>query len=146
MQTFVALLPYVLLAANTVLLLALFFGINQRVRNLNARAKTRESALELEASRNSNLVKELTNRIAILEREDRQLSGTEPVAGALNSTLRGKVLKMHRLGQPAERISEVLRIPRGQVDLLVKVHTIVMRTYQGSTGAPEPIEEVVKKG
>jgi hypothetical protein len=146
MQTFVALLPYVLLAANTVLLLALFFGINQRVRNLNARAKTREAALEMEASRNSNLVKELTNRIAILEKEDRQLSSTDPGAGGLNSTLRGKVLKMHRLGQPTDRISEVLRIPRGQVDLLVKVHTIVMRTYQGSTAAPEPIEEVVKKG
>jgi hypothetical protein len=146
MLTFVALLPYVLLAANTVLLLALFFGINQRVRNLNARAKTREAALEIEAARNSNLVKELTNRIAILEKEDRQLSSTDPVAGGLNSTLRGKVLKMHRLGQPSDRISEVLRIPRGQVDLLVKVHTIVMRTYQGSAAALEPIEEVVKKG
>jgi len=144
MQTFVALLPYLLLAANTVLLLALFFGINQRVRNMNARAKTREAALEVEASRNSNAIKELTNRIAILEREDRQLS-TDAGGGGLNTTLRGKVLKMHRLGQPAERISEVLRIPRGEVDLLVKVHTIVMRTYQGSA-TPEPIEEVVKKG
>jgi hypothetical protein len=145
MQTFVALLPYVLLAANTVLLLALFFGINQRLRNISARAKTREAALEMEASRNSNAIKELTNRIAILEKEDRQFSSTETGAGGLNTTLRGKVLKMHRLGQPADRISEVLRIPRGQVDLLVKVHTIVMRTYQAST-APEPIEEVVKKG
>jgi hypothetical protein len=145
MQTFVALLPYVLLAANTVLLLALFFGINQRVRNLNARAKTREAVLEVEAARNSNVIKELANRIAILEKEDRQFSSTEPGAGGLNSALRGKVLKMHRLGQPADRISDVLRIPRGQVDLLVKVHTIVMRTYQGSS-APEPMEEVVKKG
>lgn len=145
MQTLVALLPYLLLAANTLLLLALFFGINQRVRNLNARSKTREAALEMEASRNSNLIKELTNRIAILEREDRQLSNTESGAAGLNSSLRGKVLKMHRLGQPADRISEVLRIPRGEVDLLVKVHAIVMRTYQGSV-VSEQVEEAVKKG
>lgn len=145
MPTFLALLPYGLLAANTILLLALFFGINQRVRNQNARLKTRETALETEAARNSNLIKELTNRIASLEKEDRQINNVEATASALSSTIRGKVLKMHRLGQPAERISEVLRIPRGQVDLLVKVHTIVMRTYEGSS-APEPIEEVLKKG
>jgi hypothetical protein len=145
MQTIVALLPYLLLAANTILVLVLFFGINQRVRRLYARSKTREAALELEASRNSNLIKELNNRIAILEKEDRQVSGTEPGAGGLNSTLRGKVLKMHRLGQPAGRISEVLRIPRGEVDLLVKVHAIVMRTYQNSA-VSEQAEEPVKKG
>ncbi|HLK21801.1 MAG TPA: hypothetical protein VKT81_22785 [Bryobacteraceae bacterium] len=145
MQTFVALLPYGLLAANTILLLALFFGINQRVRNQNARMKAREATLEMEAARNSNLIKELTNRIASLEKDDRQQNNGEASAGPLSSTIRGKVLKMHRLGQPAERISEVLRIPRGQVDLLVKVHTIVMRTYEGSS-AQEPIEELPKKG
>jgi hypothetical protein len=74
---------------------------------------------------------ELNGRIAILEKEERPLGTMEPGASGLNSTLRGKVLKMHRLGQPADRIAEMLRVPRGEVDLLVKVHAIVMRTYQG---------------
>ena len=59
MQTFVALLPYVLLAANTVLLLALFFGINQRVRKLGICFNTRETAIEKDAARISNAIKEL---------------------------------------------------------------------------------------
>jgi hypothetical protein len=144
MQTFVALLPYVLLAANTVLLLALFFGINQRMRKLGTRFDTRETAIEKDAARISNAIKELDGRIAIQEKEDRQLGGSEP-GGGLNSILRGKVLKMHRLGQPADRISEVLRVPWGEVELLVKVHAIVMRTYQGGN-LLEPDAGSVKKG
>ena len=145
MQTFVAVLPYFLLAANTVLLLALFIGINQRVRKIGSRSNTREAALEKESTRTSNALSELNNRIAILEREDRQLGNTEPGGSGLSSTLRGKVLKMYRLGQPADRISEVLRVPRGEVDLLVKVHTLVMRTYQGEARL-EQDGEPVKKG
>ena len=145
MQTFVALLPYVLLAANTVLLLALFFGINQRVRKLGIRFNARETAIEKDAARISNTIKELDERIAVQEKEDRQLGSTEMGASGLNSILRGKVLKMHRLGQPADRISEVLRVPRGEVELLVKVHAIVMRTYQGGN-LLEPDGESVKKG
>ena len=149
MQTFVALLPYLLLAANTVLLLALFFGINQRVRKFGIRSNAREAAMEQDLARISKLMSECNNRIAELEKEDRQLGNTELGASGLNSTLRGKVLKMHRLGQPADRISEVLRVPRGDVDLLVKVHAIVMRTYQGtaiSEQASEQDGELVKKG
>ena len=52
--------------------------------------------------------------------------------GALSGTVRSKVLKMHRLGQPADRIADNLRVPKGEVDLLVKVHQIVMRPYEQS--------------
>jgi hypothetical protein len=144
MRIFVALLPYLLLAANTVLLLALFFGINQRLRKLGARSNAREASRDQEAARISKVINEFNARIGILEKEDRQSANTEPGASGLNSTLRGKVLKMHRLGQPADRISEVLRVPRGEVDLLVKVHAIVMRTYQGTAADQE--NEPVKKG
>jgi hypothetical protein len=145
MRTLETLAPYLLLAANTVLLLALFFGINQRVRKLRTRFHTRDAAIETEATRISKAMNELNGRIAILEKEERPLGTMEPGASGLNSTLRGKVLKMHRLGQPADRIAEMLRVPRGEVDLLVKVHAIVMRTYQG-VAVPELDGEPVKKG
>ncbi len=37
---------------------------------------------------------------------------------------------MHRLGQSPDRIAGALRVPKGEVDLLVKVHKIVMRPYE----------------
>ncbi len=149
MRIFVALLPYLLLAVNTVLLLALFFGINHRLRKSAARSIARQADLEQESARISKMMSELNSRINILEKEDRHSGNIEPGSSGLNSTLRGKVLKMHQLGQPADRISEVLRVPRGEVEMLVKVHAIVMRTYQGSA-RPEPAsdqeKEPVKKG
>ncbi len=54
----------------------------------------------------------------------------------MNNTLRSKVLKMHRLGQSPDRIAGALRVPKGEVDLLVKVHKIVMRPYEEVVLAP----------
>ena len=151
MQVFVSLAPYALLAVNTVLLLALFLGINQRFRNLRRQFHKGEAARDNEAARFSKTIDDLRNRIATFEKEEKSNAVTEAAASGLNSTLRGKVLKMHRLGQPSDRIAEVLRVPRGEVDLLVKVHAIVMRTYQGvaqdvSQGGTLDLPEAVKKG
>ena len=46
------------------------------------------------------------------------------------------MLKLHRLGQPLDRIAGSLRVPKGEVDLLVKVHKIVMRPYEEVVLAP----------
>jgi len=151
MQVFVSLLPYVLVAANTALLLALFLGINQRFRNLRKQVNRGEAARDNEAARFSKAIDDLKNRIAAYEKEEKHNVIPEAGANGLNSTLRGKVLKMHRLGQPSDRIAEVLRVPRGEVDLLVKVHAIVMRTYQGgsqgiSQSAVLDVPDAVKKG
>lgn len=144
MQTFVALAPYILLAANTILLLALFIGINWRVIKLKTRIQTREASSSAEVARVSNEVKELSQRLVILEKEERTAQTTDPGAGGINSSLRGKALKMHRLGKPADQIAQTLRLRRGEVDLLTKVHAIVMRAYQGGT-TPDLSAELVKK-
>jgi hypothetical protein len=44
----------------------------------------------------------------------------------LNLTKRSQALRMHRLGDPPERIAAALEIPTQQVDLLLKVHRIVI--------------------
>jgi hypothetical protein len=145
MQILAPLLPYLLLAANTVLLLALFFGINQRVRQLRTRFVASEASLKADAVRISSEISKLNSGISSLEASGSELMGKEFRAPGMNSTLRGKVLKMHRLGQSAGRIAETLRVPRGEVELLVKVHAIVMHTYEG-TGVLEPQGDTVKKG
>jgi hypothetical protein len=51
-----------------------------------------------------------------------------PDAGgcALNLNKRAQVLRMNRRGDPPERIASVLEIPRQEVDLLIKVHRIII--------------------
>ena len=44
----------------------------------------------------------------------------------LNLSKRSHALRMHRRGQPAEQIAAALELPRQEVDLLLKVHRIVI--------------------
>lgn len=45
----------------------------------------------------------------------------------LNLTTRSQVLRMHRHGEPPENIARVLEVPRQEVDLLLKVHGIIIK-------------------
>lgn len=140
---FLTLLPYLTVIANLVLVLGILLGLNQRVRQLRARAGQQEKTLETETARLSAEIVGLKGQIQGLEQPDTSLASGAAAAGpaaatgySVNNTLRSKVLKMHRLGQSPDRIAGALRVPRGEVDLLVKVHKIVMRPYEEVVLAP----------
>jgi hypothetical protein len=51
----------------------------------------------------------------------------------MNLAKRTQTLRMHRCGDPPEQIAALLDVPHQEVDLLLKVHRIVMRsTYTRS--------------
>jgi hypothetical protein len=140
---FLTLLPYLTVAANLALVLGVLLGVNQRVKQLGARAGKQEKTLETETARLSAEIAEQQSRIVELEQSENSLAlaGAGPVSASVpghsvNNTLRSKVLKLHRLGQSPDRIAGSLRVPRGEVDLLVKVHRIVMRPYEEVVLAP----------
>jgi len=115
----------------------LFCGLSR----MHGRLRSRVGKLEAQSTQARELdaaIQGLTGRIEELESG---APGREIPSGAavsLNGTVRSKVLKMHRLGQAPERIADNLRLPKGEVDLLVKVHQIVMRPYeQAAAGAGE---------
>jgi hypothetical protein len=134
---FLNLLPYLTAAANLLLVLAILLGLSQRIRALRMRAANQEKIAQVESASLSTEIGQLRKRIQDLE-ESGTPSAEPPPAPAetglqqtsLNQNLRSKVLKMHRLGQPPERIAGNLRVNRGEVDLMVKVHEIVMRPYE----------------
>lgn len=61
-----------------------------------------------------------------MERELSTVAVSTPPKPALNLTKRSQALRMHRRGDPPEQIASALDVPRQEVDLLVKVHRIVM--------------------
>jgi hypothetical protein len=142
---FLTLLPYLTVAVNLALVLGILLGLSQRVQQLRARTGKHEKALETESARLTAEIVELKDRIVELEQAGHSI-GTDaapvPMAtgNSVNNTLRSKVLKMHRLGQSADRIAGNLHIPKGEVDLLVKVHKIVMRPYEEVVLAPLGVE------
>ena len=50
------------------------------------------------------------------------------VRPAMNLSKRSQALRMHRRGDPPEAIAAALSIPFQEVDLLIKVHRIVLAT------------------
>jgi hypothetical protein len=64
------------------------------------------------------------------EQRAANLPGVAPKA-ALNLGKRSQAIRMHRRGDPPELIAAALEIPRQEVDLLLKVHRIVI----GSLGS-----------
>jgi hypothetical protein len=131
---FLTLLPFLTVAANLIFVLGVLFSVSQRVQRLHGRTGKQEAALRSETARLSGEIAELKTKVRELELEQTSNSLLPAAAAAgtngVNSTLRSKVLKMHRLGQSPERIAGSLRVPQGEVELLVKVHRIVMRPYQ----------------
>ena len=128
--------------------------MHQRVRELRARAGKQDKTLETETARLSAEIVELKgqNSGAGTNRQFTVLGYRCGLAGgtgnSVNNTLRSKVLKMHRLGQSPDRIAGALRVPKGEVDLLVKVHKIVMRPYEEVVLAPlgEKLQKNLKCG
>jgi hypothetical protein len=143
---FLTLLPYLTVTANLLLVLGVLFTVSQRVRQLRGRAVQHETALKSETARLATEIAELRTKVQELEEPGQSL--LPPTASAasngVSSTLRGKVLKMHRMGQSPEKIAGALRLPQGEVDLLVKVHRIVMRPYQDVQLTPALAETLEK--
>ena len=47
---------------------------------------------------------------------------------SMNVTRRSQALRLHRKGDSAERIAATLEVPRQEIDLLLKVHQLVLNT------------------
>jgi hypothetical protein len=126
------LLPHITLALNLILVLGLFFGLNRSVWKLRNRIGKCEGKLESTAHQITEGLNDLNRKVSELEEADTALpaGGGATLASGLNTTLRSKVLKMHRMGQSMDHIADSLHVPKGEVDLLVKVHRIVMRPYE----------------
>jgi hypothetical protein len=77
-------------------------------------------------------IEALATRFESLEQQAetlrRQPVDASPEAGrvALNLNKRAQVLRMHRRGDPPDRIASLLEVPRQEVDLLIKVHRIII--------------------
>jgi DNA-binding NarL/FixJ family response regulator len=62
-----------------------------------------------------------------------------PCSESVASATRRKVLKMHRLGGSVEQIAKALHLSKGEVMLLLKVHTIILRPVEPTAGGRDTV-------
>ena len=143
MQMLWALLPYILLVANIVATVELFLGVSGRVARLRKAVSRNDAALQAESAQLTNAINELKHIVADMERTEGRASTDSESGFALNNAARGRVFKLHRSGQPSDHIAQKLHLPKGEVDLLIKVQRVVMRPYEnsGTTTAPPRAEK-----
>ncbi|MBI5283305.1 MAG: hypothetical protein HY858_16590 [Candidatus Solibacter usitatus] len=113
---------YLLLASGLMFCLYLFVSLKKESALLRRRQRDDHDTLvkSVESFRHSLL--QLQSALAD-QPQPRQPADEAPVFGAaLNFNKRSQALRMYRRGEPAEKISAALQMPRNEVDLILKVH------------------------
>lgn len=88
-------------------------------------AQTAQAKLEAEVQAVRQTVEALAVQVQDAQQQARQMAPAVARPG-LNLTKRSQALRMHRRGEPPDQIAAALEIPRQEIDLLLKVHRIVI--------------------
>jgi len=120
-------LPLVLTSAAAVVCLMLLLSVRVQLRKMKDRMRAIEEKLSPGPGTRQGEV--LIGSEKATEAQEEPLIITNLTKAGLDTTVRSKVLKMHRQGQSSEQIAANLRLSRGEVDLLVKVHQMELRSF-----------------
>ncbi len=87
----------------------------------------RQQAHEATSTKDLNVrLEAITLRLRDSEDRAGVLVAPEPPRSGLNLTKRSQVIRMSRRGERAENIAASLSLPRGEVDLLLKINALVV--------------------
>lgn len=127
----------ILLAVGLGLCLYLFVTLQAEIGGLRRRSLAQleqGQALQSALAAAALAVRTLESDLRAVERQSGMLVAPPPARSGLNLSKRTQVLRMHRAGQDGAGIAAALALPRSEVDLLIKVHRIVVEQMQ----APAP--------
>jgi DNA-binding NarL/FixJ family response regulator len=68
----------------------------------------------------------LSKRLEETERQTGLLAPPPPTLSGFNLSKRSQAIRMHRRGETAGQIAAALQLPQGEVDLLLKVHRLIV--------------------
>ena len=106
--------------------LYLFLTLKCEMRALEKRGRARESTLEGAVAAVRATLEEARGELRNLQEQAGMLVPPAPAKSGLNLNKRGQVLQMYRRGQAPEQIARSLGLPLTEIDLLIKVHRIVL--------------------
>jgi hypothetical protein len=120
---------YSLVAAGLLLNLYLFVTLKVEIRSAHQRCIEADKCLDLDLTQAKNRLAEIEQQFR--DSEEQRSAGPSPASPpwAINLSKRSQVLRMYRRGDTPQQISSALQIPQKEVDLLVKVHRIVVGSY-----------------
>jgi hypothetical protein len=115
-----------------VLCVGQFFSFRKRVGRALSSAGDVES-LEATVAHLSAELHEMRERLAEREAERPAPAGWAQEMTGVNLNRRGQVLRLRRRGRTVDEIAATLQMPRGEVELMVKVHELSQRAGGGAS-------------
>jgi hypothetical protein len=141
---------YVLLATGLVMCIYLFTTLKRDLRHMERRLVRRCQAMDKLIGGFQTATEELRSGLHEAEERAGLLVAPAPPKSGLNLSKRSQVLRMARLGASPEKIAAVLSLPQNEVDLLLKVHHIMLHqlSHQSPVVSPpsQPAEEQSVRG
>jgi len=116
-----SLLLCALLAAGIVLCAYLFLSLKQELRLLRKRHLEQTELADHTAGQLRSEIAHLKQAFVEVERKASQLPQLSPPKPAMNTTRRSQILRMHRRGEGPDQIAAALGVPKGEIDLLLKI-------------------------
>lgn len=128
--------PIAILAACALTLagsLLLFFTLQRDLARLLAAAAAQRRQWEEDRAELKRALQALAQEFE----EQRKMAREGPALPrqSMNLGKRSQALRLHRMGEPPERIASALGISRMEVELLLKVHQTVLDSVQRGNGA-----------
>ena len=123
---FIPLAPYALLAAGCIISLFFLLSFENEVHRLKSRLAHRQAGDNTSTRDLQSQLQELNERLRDAE-ERAGIPFTPPSPRAsLNLNKRTQVLRMSRRGERVDNIAASLSLPRREVELLLKIHGLVL--------------------
>jgi hypothetical protein len=115
---------YAFQAAGSIMCLLVFLSLKREIHRVRSRLARLDFTLRLDAM-----------NARLQEAEERASSPAPPAPArhSLNLSKRSQVIRLSRRGERAETIATTLSLPRREVELLLKVHRIVLSSAGGTT-------------
>jgi hypothetical protein len=125
--------PYALQAVGSIATLFIFLTLKQEIRRLKSRLDRQQVDQATAACDLKLKLEEITLRLRDSEERAGVLVAPHPPRSGLNLTKRSQVIRMSRRGERAENIAASLSLPRGEVDLLLKINALVVNSSADTT-------------
>jgi len=123
---FIPLAPYALVAAVCIFGLFFLFSFEKEVHRLKTRMARRQAGDNTSTRDLNAQVQQLNQRLRDAEERAGILVAPPSLKASLNLNKRTQVLRMSRRGERSENIAASLSLPRNEVELLLKIHRLVL--------------------
>jgi hypothetical protein len=128
----IPLAPFLLIGIHGIVSLFFFLSLDHEVRLLGRGSKRRHAAQEAATGELKTQLAELAARVLDAEQRAGVLVPPAPPRSGLNLNKRTQVIRMSRRGERVETIAASLQLPQREVELLLKIHSSVAYSPQGT--------------